>query len=319
MQFNQIIESGAKSELVKLPQSVLNACVASLSNSINKYIVTAVPDTTLLGLLFSFALWGVLQLQCKQGFILRGVLTRVVVFCVVSFITSETSVRGPGTVPLSTAVNGIILVLIASLHTLLKQNETSSELSQIVSANCKFVFATIVSSLMVYPGHPWTSVILAGIVPIVCHAFPVWNDSIFPQAVQMASLNVLKTLLISSIPVILVIPTNLAMLSFAHPLLSTKLMGAEPIYEFILYKAGDDVALALQGVLEAHTSIILAMVFTLVAPTTPLRSLAQVVATSLLTKTALGGVLTSGKGDPVFTLLLFIVFIQLALVALKPH
>ena len=319
MQFNQIIESEAKSELVKLPQSVVNACVASLSNSINKYIVTAVPDTTLLGLLFSFALCGVLQLKCKQGFILRGVLTRVVVFCVVSFITSETSVSGPGTVPLSTAVNGVILVLIASLHTLLQQNETSSELSQIVAGNCKYVFANIVSSLMVYPGHPWTSVILAGIVPIVCNVFPAWNDSIFTQAMQMASLNVLKIQLISSIPVILVIPTNLAVLSFAYPLVSTKLIGAEPIYEFILYKAGDEVALALQGVLEPHTSIILAMVFTLVAPTTPLRSLAQVVATSLLTQTALGGVQASGKGDPVFTLLLCIVFIQLVLVALKPH
>ena len=319
MQFNQIIESETKSELVKLPQSVVNACVASLSNSINKYIVTAVPDTTLLGLLFSFALCGVLQLKCKQGFILRGVLTRVVVFCVVSFITSETSVSGPGTVPLSTAVNGVILVLIASLHTLLQQNETSSELSQIVAGNCKYVFANIVSSLMVYPGHPWTSVILAGIVPIVCNVFPAWNDSIFTQAMQMASLNVLKIQLISSIPVILVIPTNLAVLSFAYPLVSTKLIGAEPIYEFILYKAGDEVALALQGVLEPHTSIILAMVFTLVAPTTPLRSLAQVVATSLLTQTALGGVQASGKGDPVFTLLLCIVFIQLVLVALKPH
>jgi len=135
----------------------------------------------------------------------------------------------------------------------------------------------------------------------------------------MASLNVLKIQLISSIPVILVIPTNLAVLSFAYPLVSTKLIGAEPIYEFILYKAGDEVALALQGVLEPHTSIILAMVFTLVAPTTPLRSLAQVVATSLLTQTALGGVQASGKGDPVFTLLLCIVFIQLVLVALKPH
>ena len=319
MQFNQIIESETKSELVKLPQSVVNACVASLSNSINKYIVTAVPDTTLLGLLFSFALCGVLQLKCKQGFILRGVLTRVVVFCVVSFITSETSVSGPGTVPLSTAVNGVILVLIASLHTLLQQNETSSELSQIVAGNCKYVFANIVSSLMVYPGHPWTSVILAGIVPIVCNVFPAWNDSIFTQAMQMASLNVLKIQLISSIPIILVILTNLAVLSFAYPLVSTKLIGAEPIYEFILYKAGDEVALALQGVLEPHTSIILAMVFTLVAPTTPLRSLAQVVATSLLTQTALGGVQASGKGDPVFTLLLCIVFIQLVLVALKPH
>ena len=287
--------------------AVSQATMTTLSNTVNKYLVENVHDRLLLGLVLAIALVFVATAHSRklvESGTLTTVVANVVVFCSVSYsasLTVPTHVNEQEKLAVISMQIFFFGFLGECLHDSALQN-----LAQTLHVNSRIVFAGILSDYLWRIGNITTTLLLAFTVSVI---FSRIKGNIFSPIIQMATSNVLKSILVKNVPNLLSIPTNLAIISFLHPLLEMNLI-AGPFYEFILYKVGGDITEQMHQNFNFFAVLVIFVIVSVVSPTNATKSVAQVCVTGSVSRWMLENISSKGKGDPILTLVLFLVLLR---------
>ena len=287
--------------------AVSQAAMTTLSNTVNKYLVQNVHDRLLLGLVLAISLVFVAVAHSRKSIehaTLTTLVGNVVVFCSVSYCVSLTA---------PTHVNEQEKLAVASMQIFFfgflgecLHDSSLQSLAQTLHVNSRYVFAGILSDFLWRIGNITTTLLLAFTASVV---FSRIGGSVFSPIIHMATSNVLKTILVKNIPNLLSIPTNLAIVSFLYPLLQMNLVAGQ-IYEFILYKVGEDITEQMQKNFNLFAVLVIFVIVSVISPTHATKAVAQVCVTASVSRWMLDNISSKGKGDPVLTLVLFLVLLR---------
>lgn len=209
---------------------------------------------------------------------------------------------GAGSLPLTLAHLCAILEAGSALDALIMGDLADSFLGQV-----QYSFANEVSALLLSAASAAVALAAAcGLAGLASLNFGL--DSALSTAFSQAAFNVLKALLLQSMPIALQLPTILALLAFAKPLQAELGTFGGSIYSFALYQAGDGIQLAVESELTPFVAAAAALTAALVIPIRSVRAAAQVAAVGSLTDWVLGMLQLAADQDPLPSLVALLVF-----------
>lgn len=291
--------------LMEIPGALFHATQATLATTVNQYVEPYLKEPSLGCLYLGLACLGLLSVPVPQAASLQpsvsiSIASNVIVYVVVSFVATNTLPTGYDSVPIA------LVVLVALLAIVSPLSDACSEKGHIagsIASNSRFVLASFLSKTILRFGDPTVSLLVAVALSLLEHLHALLGDPMMHKVLIMACVTVFKTLLLRSVPICLVIPTHILILSFAHPLIACGVFGMQETYEFILYQAGQDVANVAEATVGGLIGGMLACTLTLLAPTPVTKEVCQLAATSILSDLVLQTILQSAGSDPVLCLL----------------
>jgi hypothetical protein len=220
---------------------------------------------------------------------------------------------GPNSLPLSLAHLCAVLEAGSALSALALGELAESFLGQV-----QYAFANAMSALLLSAATSVVALAAAGGLA----ALSAWRsglDSALSTAFSQAAFNVVKTLLLNSIPAGLQLPTIAGLLAFAKPL-HEKLGGVgQSIYSFALYQAGDSIQTAIEASLPPFVAAAAAASAAFAVPVESLRAATQVAAVGSLTDWVLSELQQAADQDPVLSLVSLLVFCKVLLESVNLH
>jgi hypothetical protein len=220
-------------------------------------------------------------------------------------------VAGYNSLPLSLAHLCAVLEAGSALSSLALGELAESFLGQV-----QYAFANAMSALLLSAASSVVALAAAGGLA----GLSAWRsgaDSALSTAFSQAAFNVVKSLLLRSIPGRLRLPTIAGLLAFVKPL-HNKLGGVgEPLYSFALYQAGDSLQEAIEDSLSPFAAAAAACAAALVVPVRSLRAAAQIAAVGSLTDWILGELQQAADQDPVPSLLSLLVFCKVLMASME--
>lgn len=218
---------------------------------------------------------------------------------------------GPGSLPLTLAHLCAILEAGSALNALVLGDLADSFLGQV-----QYSFANEVSDLLLSAASAVVALAAAcGLAGVASFHFGL--DSALATAFSQAAFNVLKALLLQSIPIALQLPTILILLAFAKPLHSELGQFGNSIYSFALYQAGDGIQLAVESELAPFVAAAAALTAALVIPIRSVRAAVQIAAVGSLTDWVLGMLQLAADQDPLPSLVALLVFCRVLVSSVK--
>lgn len=215
--------------------------------------------------------------------------------------------KGADALPLTLAHLCALLEAGSVLSALALGELASSFLGQV-----QYAFANAVSALLLSASSAVVALAAAGGLACIS-AWRAGLDSALSTAFSQAAFNVVKTLVLRSIPPRLQLPTIAGLLAFAKPLHTHLGQVGESIYSFALYQAGDAIQEAIEAGLSPFVAAAAASSAALVLPVRSLRAAAQIAAVGSLTDWVLGMLQQAADQDPVPSLLSLLVFCKVLL------
>jgi len=229
-------------------------------------------------------------------------------------VTTSTVVQGlaaggPDSLPLTLAHLCLVLEAGGVLGPLL----LGANLADSFLGNVLYIFATAVAAALLAAVTPVVALSLAAGIAALS-AMGGRADPVLSSGLTMASTSVVKTMVLQSIPPGLQLPSIAALACFFRPLYKSLGLG-EPIYNFVLYQAGE----ALQAAVEASLSPFAAAAVTatacFISPVPAFRAIAQIAAVGTATDWVVGGIQEAADADPIPALLSILVFAKVILAA----
>lgn len=287
-------------EVFETSSAVSQATLVTLSTHINLYLVQSIPDKGLLGLFVTSVLILLIVFNHSQN---NTLITNIVMFCAVNYFVS---ISMPINVNLQEQL-GVVATQIFLLGILCDSllDTALQHLGQALTANSRYVFANTLSKMILTENHSETAFLLTVTLTVI---LSTTHSNMFTQIIQMATSNVMKQILLKNIPVALSIPTNLAIVTFVRPLLHIQLVSSAQVYDFLLYKVAEDINTYIQTTFYTFVPLVIFVIVSVLAPTITIKSVAQICVTSSVSHWILNLFWIKGKGDLVFTLLLFCTF-----------
>lgn len=221
------------------------------------------------------------------------------------------SASGPNSLPLTLAHLCCVLEAGSVLSGLAMSELASSFLAQV-----QYAFANAVSALLLSAASSVVALAAAGGLTGLA-AWRAGTDSALSTAFSQAAFNVVKTLLLRSIPSGLQLPTIAAILAFAKPLHDKLGSAGEAVYSFALYQSGDAIQAAIELSLRPSVAAAAAVAASFVVPVRSLRAAAQVAAVGSLTDWVLSELQQAADQDPVLSLLSLLVFCKVLLSSIE--
>lgn len=293
--------------LLEIPDALFHTTQTALATTVNQYVTPYLQELSLASLYLALACLGLLSMpiiaskdSSLQPSASISIASNVIVYIVVSFVASNTLPVGRDNIPITLVVSAALLAIVTPLC------NTCGERGHIagsIASNSRFVIAMFLSGAMLRVGDPTVSLLVAITLSLLEQAHPRFGDPMIHQVLIMACVKVFKTLLLESVPMCLVIPTHILILSFVHPLVACGIFGMQETYEFILYQAGQDVANVAEAKVGGLVGSMLACTIAILAPTFATKAACQVAATILITNLVLQNMLLSAGADPILCLL----------------
>lgn len=210
--------------------------------------------------------------------------------------------EGPDSLPLKLAHLCAILEAGSALSAVALGELGGSFLGQV-----QYTFANSVSALLLSGRNSAVSFAAAGGLA----GLSTWvsgADSALSTAFSQAAFNVVKVLLLQSIPAALQLPTIAALLAFVKPISGSGGELGRSVYNFALYQAGDGIQTAIEQHLKPFTAACAAIALAMVTPIRSLCAAAQVAAVGSTTDWVLSLVQEAADRDPVPSLVSILVF-----------
>lgn len=292
-----------KGEVFAFTSSVLNAIVASFSQTINQYLINATDHTMLRAVYLIFgvtlALWWYEQTPKMRN--MRGILMNVVTFSVVSWAVDTFFIKGVDSFALSVVSYIILLTTVQTFSQSIKNKNEVVEIFEALCQNSKFVFTQNLTLLL----SQFENKIVTPLVALTFWAvgqIAVVQDQLVQDVVYAMTISVIKNGVLDVIPLTLKIPTHIIFLCFVYPLM--KLDGMHTVYSLVLYTSSQYNADLIRAEFNPSVSALFVTVIAIIAKNTTLGDLATVTATVLLTDLFLQVVFSNGRDDHFLTLLL---------------
>lgn len=219
-----------------------------------------------------------------------------------STLMQGVAAAGAGSLPLMLAHLCAILEAGSALNALVLDDLADSFLGQV-----QYSFANQVSALLLSAASATVALTAACCLAGVS-SLHFGLDSTLATAFSQAAFNVLKALLLQSIPILLQLPTILALLAFAKPLHAELGPFGNSLYSFALYQAGDGIQLAVESELTPFVAAAAAITAAIVIPIRSVKAAAQVAAVGSLTDWVLGMLQLAADQDPIPSLVALLVF-----------
>lgn len=188
------------------------------------------------------------------------------------------------------------------------------ELAESFLGQVQYAFANAVSALLLASADTVAALAAAGGLA----ALSAWRaglDSALSTAFSQSAFNVVKTLLLQSIPPGLQLPTIAGLLAFAKPLHAHLGSVGQAVYSFALYQAGDAIQAAIEQELRPFTAAAAAVAAAFLMPFESIRAAAQIAAIGSLTDWVIALVQQAADQDPFPSLLSILVFSRVLLLA----
>lgn len=220
-------------------------------------------------------------------------------------------VGGHNSLPLSLAHLCAVLEAGSALSSLALGELAESFLGQV-----QYAFANSMSALLLSVASSFVALAAAGGLA----ALSAWRsglDSALSTAFSQAAFNVVKTLLLQSIPVGLQLPTIAGLLAFAKPLHEKLGSIGQSVYNFALYQAGDAIQEAIERKLSPSVAAAAAAAASFTVPVRSLRAAAQIAAVGSLTDWVLSELQQASDQDPVLSLVSLLVFCKVLLASIE--
>lgn len=238
---------------------------------------------------------------------MRGLPSANLVSDLALIVASSTLIQGvaavgAGSLPLTLAHLCGILEAGSALDALVLGDLADSFLGQV-----QYSFANEVSALLLSAASATVALAAACCLAGVS-SLHFGLDSALATAFSQAAFNVLKALLLQSIPIVLQLPTILALLAFAKPLHAELGPFGKSLYSFALYQAGDGIQLAVESELTPFVAAAAALTAALIIPIRSVKAAAQVAAVGSLTDWVLSMLQLAADQDPVPSLVALLVF-----------
>lgn len=190
------------------------------------------------------------------------------------------------------------------------------ELAESFLGQVQYAFANAMSALLLSAASSVVALAAAGGLA----ALSAWRsgvDSALSTAFSQAAFNVVKTLLLQSIPVGLQLPTIAGLLAFAKPLHEKLGSIGQSVYNFALYQAGDAIQEAIEQKLSPSVAAAAAAAASFTVPVRSLRAAAQVAAVGSLTDWVLSMLQQASDQDPLLSLVSLLVFCKVLLASIE--
>ena len=217
--------------------------------------------------------------------------------------------RGAGAVPLTLAHLCCMLEAGSVLGAL-----ALGELGESFLGQVQYTFANAASALLLSASSAVVALAAAGGLAAIS-AWRAGLDSALSTALSQAAFNVVKTLLLQSIPPGLQLPTIAGLLAFAKPLHSHLGSVGKAVYSFALYQSGDAIQAAVEREVSPFAAGAAAVAAAFVIPIRSLRAAAQIAAVGSLTDWVIALVQQAADQDPAPSLLSILVFCRVLLAA----
>lgn len=287
--------------------NTIMACTqVSVANKINAFLTEWVPSFDQ-RLLYTVAA-SVLVLMGKPSDS-SDMVTEIVLAVTTTTILESVTSRSDAAAPIFLAQSCIILILGEVFN-----GKFIGQIAQKFSGNIKYIFANTVSQYIIRAAGPALKVTSA---VTFMYARSLSQCSL-SQALGMAGLNILKVMLLSSIPPILKLPSIAAIVCFANPL-QGKGLGASALFGFALYQASQSLQDQLLEYMGIAQAIFTAAVLTLCAPSPVFRALGKITVSSLCTDAFFRAVQEASDTDPFLCLTGLLVVLKTALTLLEKY
>jgi hypothetical protein len=223
------------------------------------------------------------------------------------------AVSGPNALPLTLAHLCALLEAGSVLSALAMGELAESFLGQV-----QYAFANAMSALLLTATSSSVIALAAAGGLAGLSAWKGGTDSTLSTAFSQAAFNVVKTLLMQSIPTGLQLPTISALLAFAKPLHEKLGAAGEAVYSFALYKSGDAMQAAIEQTLPPSVAAAAAVAASFVVPIRSLRAAAHLAAVGSLTDWVMSELQQAADQDPFLSLFSLLVFCKVLLAAAAP-
>lgn len=217
---------------------------------------------------------------------------------------------GANSLPLSLAHLCALLEAGSVLSSLAMDELAASFLGQV-----QYAFANSVSGILISATSAVVALAAAGGLAVLA-SWRAGLDSALSTALSQAAFNVFKTLLLSSIPSRLQLPTIAGLLVFAKPLHDKLGSVGQSIYSFALYQSGDAMQEAIEKNLSPSVAAAAAAAAAFAVPIRSLRAAAQVAAVGSLTDWVLSMLQQAADHDPLPSLLSLLIFCKVLLASM---
>lgn len=297
--------------------SVLNAIVASFSQTINTYFINTTRHTMLKGVYLIYGvtlvLWWYEHTPNMKN--LKTLLMNVVTFAVVSWAVDVGVVKGVDSFALSIIIYIIFLTTVQSWSKSIQIESEVMEIFEALKQNSKYVCTQNITLLLSQFKNRFIPPLTVLTFLAVGYSGGI-QDRLDKDVVYAIAIGMTKNILLDVIPLTLKIPTHIIFLCFVYPLM--KLDGMHTVYSLVLYTSSQYNAELVQAAFSPSVSVLLVLVVAILARNTNLCDLATVTATVLLTNLFLQVVISNGRDDCFLTMFLAIICVQFLLELTSP-
>lgn len=295
-------------EPFQLAQAVRRAIQYTVAQKLTREVAARVPVLAERAALTSGVAVLAVSLRGRPS---ANVVADLALIVATSTLMQGVAAHGANSVPLTLAHLCGMLEAGSALGALALGELADSFLSQV-----QYSFATAVSALLLTA----TSTVIALAAAGGLAGLASWRsglDSALSTAFSQAAFNVVKTLLLRSIPPGLQLPTIAGLLAFAKPLHAQFGAVGESVYNFALYQAGDAIQTAIEAEVKPFVAAAAAVSAAFVIPIRSLRAAAQVAAVGSITDWVLSMLQQAGDQDPLLSLVSLLVFCRVLLMSFE--
>lgn len=293
-------------EAFQVAQAVRRAIQFTVAQKVTREVEARVGDLQQrVGLTCAVALLAVMLRRTQKAS--ANVVADLALMVATTTLMQGIAANGPDSLPLKLAHLCAVLEAGSVLGAL-----ALGELGETFVKQVQYTFANAVSALLLSGTSSVVSLAAAGGLA----GISAWGSSVdggLSTAFSQAAFNVVKTLLMQSIPGALQLPTIAGILAFTKPLRKfTGSLGVS-IYSFALYQSGDGIQTALEAELQPFTAACAAVTAAFIIPIESIRAASEVAAVGSITDWFLAMIQEASDKDPVPSLLSILVFSKVVL------
>jgi hypothetical protein len=293
----------------ELSSTIMGCTQVSIANKITESLAVWEPSFDL-RLLYTVSAC-VLALTNNDSTNVAGsdIVVEIVLAVTTTTILSYLAIQGYNTMPIFIAQSCTIILFGEVIG-----GGVLGRLTKTFSTNIKYIFANTVSRVILSQAGP------ALCVTTACVAMFIGSRSsgALGQASGLAGLNVLKSMLMNSIPPILKLPTVTAIVCFANPLQGMG-MGASTLFGFALYQASNSLQEMLLLNVSMAQAVFISAALTLCAPTPVFQALGKITLSSVCTEAFLQVVQEASDTDPFLCLTALMVVLKVVVSVLEGY
>lgn len=306
---NLLCAATARAMADELGNTIMGCTQVSIANKITGALTAWEPSFDL-RLLYTVAASVLVLISSElSAQFTSSVVVEIVLTVTITVILSYVEIRGYDSVPISLAQSCTIL-----LFSDIISGRFLGKLAHKLSRNVLYVFANTVSTGIQAHAGPALSIVSA----CACVYAGQLSPNSLLQGLGLAGLNVLKTVLLASIPPVLKLPTIAGIVWLANPLQGMGL-GASKIFGFALYQASASLQDELLSFMPVAHALFFAAVLTLCAPTPVFRALGKITLSSLCTEGFFQALQEASDTDPFLCLTALLVALHMVVQFLDRH